>query len=363
MFELPQGFFGLFPQAGAPGQAPYTAQDIANARWDLIGNLGMQMMAMGQPGLTGPMKAQMLSNMGNLGDRYKQNLRSGLEDRELQYKIEERDRLRNAPAPTWMSPEQAQEWGNMDLDTRRDVQGEYYKSQFAAPGAPHVVTLVSPRSGETASLDMSDPTHRTAAMKLMDKGWTERQGQPLVQVGDKLNEQQSRVIQLWPNIVQANQALETLDTQLTSPSGQLSQYAGDWARYMQSDEYQLADRAATDFVANLLYIKSGATARPDEIEAQKKVLFPQPGEERNPSIIAAKRAARQAALDGLRMGLGAAAQKVEGYQPPQPQPIQKQPKAGDTVDDPAQVPEGATVTDTQTGKRYKKVNGQLVPVQ
>ena len=64
-----------------------------------------------------------------------------------------------------------------------------------------------------------------------------------------------------------------------------------------SDERQISDSAQDEFVAASLRQDSGAAIPPDELENQKRIYFPMPGD--NDAVIAQKRAARLRAIDGL----------------------------------------------------------------
>lgn len=81
---------------------------------------------------------------------------------------------------------------------------------------------------------------------------------------------------------------------------------------MQSDDFRKYESAALRWSANLLYLKSGATATPEEVQSTRKQFFPQPGD--GPEVKAQKAFARQQEIDAIRQNMvpGAAAAKPAG---------------------------------------------------
>jgi hypothetical protein len=67
---------------------------------------------------------------------------------------------------------------------------------------------------------------------------------------------------------------------------------------LQSDDFRKYESAALRWSANLLYLKSGATATPDEVQSTRKQFFPQPGD--GPEVKAQKAQARQQELQSVR---------------------------------------------------------------
>jgi hypothetical protein len=67
---------------------------------------------------------------------------------------------------------------------------------------------------------------------------------------------------------------------------------------MQSDAFRKYESAALRWSANLLYLKSGATATPEEVQSTRKQFFPQPGD--GPDVKAQKEAARQQEVESVR---------------------------------------------------------------
>lgn len=69
-----------------------------------------------------------------------------------------------------------------------------------------------------------------------------------------------------------------------------------------SDDRQVADTNQDEFIAASLRQDSGAAIPPEELERQRRIYFPMPGD--SPAAIAAKRQARLRAIEGLRQSAG-----------------------------------------------------------
>lgn len=76
-----------------------------------------------------------------------------------------------------------------------------------------------------------------------------------------------------------------------------------------SDQRQVADRAARDFIAATLRIESGAAIGKDEFDKQYRIFFPMPGD--GPDVIKAKAEARRQAMEGFRISAGSLAAETE----------------------------------------------------
>ena len=85
--------------------------------------------------------------------------------------------------------------------------------------------------------------------------------------------------------------LEKITSADTSNLGQAILGKVSPGRVLQSDEYKRYEAAGLRWAANLLYLKSGATATPDEIRSTWLQFFPQPGD--GSSVKAQKDEARQ----------------------------------------------------------------------
>lgn len=81
-----------------------------------------------------------------------------------------------------------------------------------------------------------------------------------------------------------------------------------------SPERQVADSAQDEFIAASLRQDSGAAIPEEELERQRRIYFPQPGD--GPEVIAQKGAARRRALEGLINSAGRALrpEDLEAYQ-------------------------------------------------
>lgn len=72
-------------------------------------------------------------------------------------------------------------------------------------------------------------------------------------------------------------------------------------KVLQSDAYRSYEAAGLRWAANLLYLKSGATANPDEVRSTWKQFFPQPGE--GPIVAAQKEQARLQEIESVRSAM------------------------------------------------------------
>jgi hypothetical protein len=85
---------------------------------------------------------------------------------------------------------------------------------------------------------------------------------------------------------------------------------------LQSDAFRKYESAALRWSANLLYLKSGATATPEEVQSTRKQFFPQPGD--GPDVKAQKEAARQQEVESVRQYMvPGAAPRAQAAQVPQ----------------------------------------------
>jgi hypothetical protein len=101
----------------------------------------------------------------------------------------------------------------------------------------------------------------------------------------------------------ANESYE--GTGVGSPSyvGQKARdYAPDASNYFTPANRQVANTNQDEFIAASLRQDSGAAIPPEELERQRRIYFPMPGD--GPEAIAAKRAARLRAIEGLRQSAG-----------------------------------------------------------
>lgn len=76
---------------------------------------------------------------------------------------------------------------------------------------------------------------------------------------------------------------------------------GGAAKWMQTDAYRKYEAAGLRWAANLLYLKSGATANPDEIRSTWKQFFPQPNEGQDNAAL--KEQARRQEIESVRKNM------------------------------------------------------------
>jgi hypothetical protein len=75
------------------------------------------------------------------------------------------------------------------------------------------------------------------------------------------------------------------------------------ARGMQTDDFQVAQQAGTEFLQAILRKDTGAAITQDETESYGRVYLPQPGD--NAAVLEAKRQARIRAINALESGMSA----------------------------------------------------------
>jgi hypothetical protein len=146
--------------------------------------------------------------------------------------------------------------------------------------------------------------------------------------GAKLSEGDKRARVSFNSILNAEKDISKIDG-VDSSSG-VQNVLGSTAltKGAQSDEYKRYRSAAQRWAANLLYLKSGATATPDEINSTWEQFFPQFGD--GEPAKAQKAAARNEELRSIAQVYGLDQEQIPGITgqqaPQQPQqPAQRQP--------------------------------------
>lgn len=123
----------------------------------------------------------------------------------------------------------------------------------------------------------------------------------------KLNENQSKSIIYYRRGYGANNALNDpkLESALTEFDDRFAGNFGSLGRWYQSEDYQVADRAAREFLAAILRKDTGAAITSQEFDLYGPMYLPLPGDK--PAVLSAKKKAREEALTAIEMGLGTAA--------------------------------------------------------
>lgn len=109
---------------------------------------------------------------------------------------------------------------------------------------------------------------------------------------------------LFSSMMNAENQIKALDKQgSTDTSSIMNRALGATpvTKPMQSDAFRKYESAALRWSANLLYLKSGATATPEEVESTRKQFFPQPGD--GPEVKAQKEQARQQEIEAVRQNM------------------------------------------------------------
>ena len=106
-----------------------------------------------------------------------------------------------------------------------------------------------------------------------------------------------RVKVLYGSLAGAEKQLATLKGVDTSSIANAAAGSNAATRLLQSADYRRYESAALRWAANLLYIKSGATAPAEEVQSTYKQFFPQPGDP--PDLQAQKAEARAQEMAGI----------------------------------------------------------------
>ena len=111
---------------------------------------------------------------------------------------------------------------------------------------------------------------------------------------------------------QSQAILNQFEAQGASIFGKMASMTPDMlGNYMKSAEYQQYEQAKRDFVNANLRRESGAVITQPEFANADQQYFPQPGD--GPEVIAQKRANRDAAIAGVKIGAG---QQGDAGKPP-----------------------------------------------
>ncbi|MGB0439956.1 MAG: hypothetical protein ACPGFC_07620 [Paracoccaceae bacterium] len=123
----------------------------------------------------------------------------------------------------------------------------------------------------------------------------------------KMTGDQSKSIAYYRRGYGANQTLNDakMAEALTQYTDSFAGNFGALGRKFQDSDYQVAHRAASEFLAAILRKDTGAAITSQEFDLYGPMYLPMPGDK--PELIAAKKKARDEALIAIEMGLGNAA--------------------------------------------------------
>lgn len=133
-------------------------------------------------------------------------------------------------------------------------------------------------------------------------------GNPLVVRGPSgtakgFTEQQSKDNVFSTRARGALEALEPVANSLVSRGQQIAESIPlGIGREMQSDEFQVAQQAGTEFLQAILRKDTGAAITEQEVDSYGRTYLPQPGD--GPAVLEAKRQARYRAINALESGMG-----------------------------------------------------------
>jgi len=118
----------------------------------------------------------------------------------------------------------------------------------------------------------------------------------------KLTEGQSKDVNYYTRGRYSDIELSGVERQLTQLDQSLWSNVPIAGNYALSPEYQTAQRAAREFLAVVLRKDTGAAVTPAEFSLYGPMFIPAPGD--SDQVLAAKRKARDRAMDAIRTGLG-----------------------------------------------------------
>jgi len=123
----------------------------------------------------------------------------------------------------------------------------------------------------------------------------------------KLTEGQSKDVNFVVRSTAALETLSTIDNELTNlvARGAEADPTGLAKTWLQSDDFQKAQQAASEFKTAILRKDTGAAVTPQEDALYDRLYIPQPGDKK--AVIDQKRDARQRAVDALKAGVPSAA--------------------------------------------------------
>ena len=133
----------------------------------------------------------------------------------------------------------------------------------------------------------------------------------------KLTEGQEKTVIYGNRASRAADALEQIDTALTSYGDSLGEGLPlGLGNQFVSGDYQRARQFANEFLSGILRKDTGAAITEEEMKTFGRTYLPQPGD--SPEVVAQKRIARRQAVDDLRRGLGDRGGLIEGGNAPAP---------------------------------------------
>jgi len=190
-----------------------------------------------------------------------------------------------------------------------DPSSPAYQAAYARLAAPQIT--INPQTGAQSVIqpDMSwarkPPGLAGSAPRQNTAG--ETQNFPGASVTTKAGEKpltadQSKSATFADRMAAASKILSKYENQGTSAKGKALSFFGSVGNLAQSEEYQLYDQAAKDWVTANLRKESGAVIGVEEMEQEVEKYFPRPGD--GPEVIKRKREARAIAEKGMSRAAG-----------------------------------------------------------
>lgn len=152
----------------------------------------------------------------------------------------------------------------------------------------------------------------------------------------RMTAEQSRAAGFSDRMFQSEDVLRQVSSAGADPLQRIASGVPGIGNFITSQDRQRYEQAQRDFINAQLRRESGAAISPSEFESARQQYFPQPGDERNPQLLAQKERNRQAALIAMareggqnyRPGYSFTPERQIGTGPPQSFLYSTGPKGG-----------------------------------
>lgn len=202
-----------------------------------------------------------------------------------------------------------QQYQGMNHNQRMDFMND--PANGFVPPAPEDTRELTPQyDAQVQPLGGQGAEYKTAELAGVagDVALAGGEGEDELPYGDeKMTGEQSKAITYYRRGYGSNQVLNDpkMAESLTQYTDTFAGNFGAVGRKFQDADFQVAHRAASEFLAAILRKDTGAAITSEEFSLYGPMYLPQPGDK--PELIAAKKKAREEALIGIEMGLGTVA--------------------------------------------------------
>lgn len=238
-----------------------------------------------------------------------------------------------------------------DLAFQRQKDLAAFSAGLKAPASPKLYSEFAKLNADLQAGNISKDQYNASVQSFLNKNkmsirTTPDGGFEFVQgaaAGKAMTEAQSKNIGFYKRSADALALFDPVADSLVDSFGAAAELdPTGLTRYFQSDEYQQAQVLGKDFLAPILRKDTGAAVTPSEWVFYKAIYIPEVGD--NPTKLAEKKAARQRAVEAMRIGLEPSQiVKLEGV-------------------DPATAPGLEPASDTKIDLKFNPATGELEPV-